>query len=194
MKIEIENNEYLKLNEKDYEIYFSIPDKFPTDFKTNLSNKIKNIKKIKHRYDNLLDMFYEIEKILSDTNITYTDIFFIIPVKALTYGLDCMNVINKIKTIIKDINKEITFYFDSDKTTELSIIKEIENGTEQITINTETIRLEKNKENAGNIKKVTDINKFIADTELISKVIKYLGKSFMEQYFKSFMEQYFDNN
>lgn len=194
MKIEIENNEYLKLNEKDYEIYFSIPDEFPTDFKTNLSNKIKNIKKIKHKYDNLLDMFYEIEKMLKDMNINYTDIFFIIPVKALTYGLDCMNVINKIKTIIKDINKEITFYFDSDKTTELSIIKEIENGTEQITINTETIRLEKNKENAGNIKKVTDINKFIADTELISKVIKYLGKSFMEQYFKSFMEQYFDNN
>ena len=183
MKIEIENNEYLKLNEKDYEIYFSIPDEFPTDFKTNLSNKIKNIKKIKHKYDNLLDMFYEIEKMLKDMNINYTDIFFIIPVKALTYGLDCMNVINKIKTIIKDINKEITFYFDSDKTTELSIIKEIENGTEQITINTETIRLEKNKENAGNIKKVTDINKFIADTELISKVIKYLGKSFMEQYF-----------
>lgn len=139
-------------------------------------------------------MFYEIEKMLSDTNITYTDIFFIIPVKALNYGLDCMNVMEKIKTIIKDINKEITFYFDSDKTTELSIIKEIENGTEQITINTETIRLEKNKENAGNIKKVTDINKFISDTELISKVIKYLGKSFMEQYFKSFMEQYFDNN
>lgn len=191
MKIEIENNEYLKINEKDYEIYFSTPCEFPKDFKKDLANKIKNIK---YKYDNLFDMFYEIEKMLKDTNIDYTDIFLIIPVKALNYGLDCMNVMEKIKTIIKDINKEITFYFDSEKTTELSIIKEIENGTEKITINTETIRLEKNKENAGNIKKVTDINKFIADTELISKVIKYLGKSFMEQYFKSFMEQYFDNN
>lgn len=41
---------------------------------------------------------------------------------------------------------------------------------EQIIINTETICLEKN---TGNIKKITDINKLIADT----------GKSFIEKYF-----------